>query len=207
MDREKKRNWRFPQLSNDYIIAIDTPTGGKRAGKRIHDRLRQLRREAPTLLEEAEQTDADITHIRPHGRVTPLYEKLRDLGITAVYHLGPAASQDGGMVNVEPRFPSGWAGDEISAAAERHIGRKAANLVRRAQATGASEAHLFIWLELGPHSQAPVAVMAAGRSPTGVPELCGLDAVWVAIYDGDEPLKWGMWRCTLAQGWTLIQFT
>ena len=111
------------------------------------------------------------------------------------------------MVHVEPRFPSGWAGDEIAAVADRHISRKATKLVRRARATGASEAHLFVWLELGPHSQAPVAVMAAGRSPTRVPELCDLDAVWIAIYDGDNPRKWGMWRCATAEGWTRHSFT
>ena len=207
LDREKKRDWRFPRLRDDYSIAINTPAGGKRVGKRIHDLLKQLRREAPALLEEVEQTDADVTFIRPRGPVTHLQEKLRALHIIAVYHIGPAASQDGGMVYVEPWFPPGSAGDEIPAAAEHHIGRKAAKLVRRAEATGASEAHLFVWLEPGPHSQAPVAVMAAGRSPTRVPELCGLDAVWVAIYDGDNPRTWGMWRCTPAEGWTLINFT
>ena len=169
--------------------------------------LRQLRRDAPALLEEAEQTDADVTFIRPRGRVTPLQERLRALHVIAVYHLGPAASQDGGMVFVEPWVPPGAVGDEIPAAAEHHIGRKAADLLHRAETTGASEAHLFVWLEPGPHSQAAVVVMAAGRSPDRVPELCDLDTVWVAIHDGDNPRKWGMWRCAPAEGWTRIQFT
>ena len=96
MDRERKRDWRFASLTNDYSIAIDTPAGGKRAGRRIHKLLRKMRREAPALLEEVEQTGADLSYVRPRGRTTPLEDKLHDLGITAVYHLGPAASQGGG---------------------------------------------------------------------------------------------------------------
>ena len=111
------------------------------------------------------------------------------------------------MVNIVPRYPPITVGDEITNAAQQEIERKASKLLPRAQATGASEAHLFVWLEHGPHSQAPVAVMMGGHCPERVPRLNGLDAVWVAIHDGDDPRKWGMWRCTRDDGWTFIELS
>ena len=206
LDKEKKQHWRFSSLRNDYSIRINTPTERVDVGKRIADPLKRLRQEIPTLLEELEQTEPepDLTFIPPHGQVSRLEENLRGLGITAVFPLGTAESEDGGMVHVVPRYPPITVGDEITAAAQQEIEHKASKLLPRAQARGASEAHLFVWLEHGPHSRPPVAVMAGGHCPERVPRLCGLDAVWVAIHDGDDPRKWGMWRCTRDDGWTFV---
>ena len=174
LDREKKQDWRFSRLRNDYSIVINAPSGGNRVGKRINDLLRQLRREVPALLEEVEQTEADVSVIPLRGPVTPLQERLHALQVVAVSPQGPAASEDGGMVYLVRWVAPVSVGDEIPAAAERHIGRKAANLLNRAEATGASEAHLFVWLEPGPNSQAPPVATAAGRSPL----VCQNSAAW-----------------------------
>ena len=209
LNKEKKRHWRFPSLKNDRSIRINTPTDGKGVGKRVRDLLESLRRQVPALLEEVERTEPepDLTFISPHGQVSDLKKNLRGLGITEVVLLGAAESQDGGMVEIVPRYPPTTAGDEIPAAAEQAINRKAAKLLRRAKDMGAYEAHLFVWLEHGPHSQPPVAVMAGGHCPERVPRLCGLDAVWVAIHDGDDPRKWGMWHCTCDDGWAFIDLS
>ena len=209
LNRESKRRWRFPGLQNDYSIMIDTPTNGEGIGKRVADLLIRLHREVLALLEELERTEPepDLTFICPYGQVSPLEENLRGLSITAVYPVCAAVSQDGGMVIIVPRYPPITVGDEIPAAVEQEIDRKAAKLLRRAKAAGTSEAHLFVWLEHGPHSQAPVAVMAGGHCPVRVPRLSGLDAAWVAIHDGDDPRKWGIWRCARDDGWTFIDLS
>ncbi len=208
LKKEKKRHWRFPNLTNDYSVTIDTPTNREGIGTCIRDLLKCLHREVPSLLEEERsEPEPDLTFISPHGQVSPLKKNLRGLGITEVVLLGTAESQDGGMVNIVPRYPPITVGDEIPAAAKKGIDRKAARLMSSAEAAGASEAHLFVWLEHGPHSQAPVAVMLGGHCPECVPRLCDLDAVWVAIHDGDDPRKWGMWRCTRDDGWTFIDLS
>lgn len=135
-----------------------------------------------------ERTGEKITYIRPHGPVSPLEAKFRDLGIRALYCLGPAVSADGGMTWIEPHFPSGSTGDEIPAAVGKPIADNLSKLLK-AKRDGAREAHLFVWLEWGPRTQAPVGVMAAGRPPRTVPNLQGIDVVWVAIHDGHNPRK------------------
>ena len=182
-----------------WRLEIDTPDNGRR----IHTHLQRLLDQTPALPEEMERTGERISHIRPHGFVSPLAGKLRDLGIRTVQCDGPSASEDGGMVRIQEHYPSGWAGDEIPAAVVRPIEDNLRKLLN-AKRDGARAAHLFVWLELGPRTQAPVTVMAAGRPPRRVPDLQGLDVVWVAIHDGHNPPRWGIWHCT-ADGWEYLK--
>lgn len=42
----KKRDWRSRDLANDWSVVVEMPSKGKRVGKRIHERLRQLQAQA-----------------------------------------------------------------------------------------------------------------------------------------------------------------
>ncbi|MYA18189.1 MAG: hypothetical protein F4Z28_16235 [Gammaproteobacteria bacterium] len=41
-----KRDWRSRDLANDWSVVVEMPSKGKRVGKRIHERLRQLQAQA-----------------------------------------------------------------------------------------------------------------------------------------------------------------
>ena len=93
--QEKKQNWRFPSLRNDYSLMINTPAERVGVGKRMPDPLERLRREIPTLLEELEQKEPGTgphIHIsarsgfsprreaawpRYHSRLSPRYSRIQ----------------------------------------------------------------------------------------------------------------------------------
>ena len=97
----------------------------------------------------------------------------------------------------------------IVSAVNESLPRKADKLLK-AKASGAAEAHLFLWLEIGQEhkrgrAEAVSFLAHTGLGELGPVELQGIDAVWVAVNDGpghapDCRHTWPI-LCFDADGW------
>ncbi len=176
-----KRIW-YVDLVTPGVHADDQPAS--------KSRVKELKAELPGLLLRLEQLGhTKLTIFCATTRDdTELQEQCKRLGVQSCFSC-EASDEDPPRVCFGHGTYGGATGPcMISAAVNEKMPKKAEKLVK-AKTTGASEAHLFVWLTIGDQHKGGRSEAMSFLQHTGLEglpsiDLKGIDAVWVAVDAG-----------------------
>ena len=168
---------------------------------------KELPKELPGLLAEMEKGERHNWVSKPPKRSDSdpcLDSKLQELG---VWHARRCElDEQGPRVLLRPAdLPGSTGAAAIPDAVQRHVEGNRCKLLRARDSGEASEAHLFIWLQL----DQPNSAAGAGPGELNSVDLQGIDAAWVTV-DCAPPApvyrfksgcwtRWPPWRATPCQ--------
>ena len=190
-----------PGLPGLWFVDVSPPGDNPDDNTKARRRARELDDKLPGLLAEVERCarHEEVKRILGSRRNdSELVEQLRALEVLGVrkYEL----DERGPRVHLVPAVFSGSTGaDEIPAAVQRHVQANRDKLIAARDNDAASEAHLFVWLQLGqPHRAAATSAVWSGSRFNDPYDLCfvdlqGIDAAWVAV-DCDPPSAYHLHR-------------
>lgn len=182
-----------PDLPGAWFVDVSPPGDSPDDNTKARRRAKELSDELPGLLAEVERCarHEEVKRILgpPRRNDSELVEQLRGLGVRGVGRY--ESDEQGPRVHLVPAVFSGSTGAvEIPAAVQRHVRANRDKLVAARDDDSASEAHLFVWLQLGqPHRAAATSAVWSGfHDPDDLSsvDLQGIDAAWVAV-DCDPP--------------------
>ena len=184
-----------PGLQGVWFVDVSPPGDNPDDNTKARRRAQELNDKLPGLLSEIHgcARHEEVKRILgPPGRNdSELVKQLSALGVLGVRTYEPAEQDP--RVHLVPGVFSGSTGaGEIPAAVQRHVQANRDKLIAARDDDSASEAHLFVWMQLGqPHRAAATSAVWSGSRFNDPDDLClvdlqGIDTAWVAV-DCDPP--------------------
>lgn len=199
-----------PELTRVWHFDLRTPGDGPDDQQASHKRVAALQAQLPEILLQLESDGLTKLRVPPSPRQDdhPTQGKLRDLGVQLCSSFEASPDENPrvlfGVASIVGHSGPGM----ILEAVNKSLSNKADKLVW-AKTTGATEAHLFLWLVLGQEHKRAANAMPLPRHTDldglELIDLQGIDAIWVAVDAGpshapDCRHHWPI-LCYDADGW------